>query len=101
MLVPIELLGFALLPPLGVLIGSLLAESLRTPKWVVGAALHATAGVAIALVSVDIMPRLLAQSVMWLIILGFTSGKLGPLQRLQKYCCPTKLQLQRIRVFKI
>ena len=72
--VPIELIGFALLPPLGVLIGSLLAESIRTPKWAIGASLHATAGVAIALVSIDLMPRLLLESEMWLIVLAFLFG---------------------------
>ena len=74
MLVPIELIGFALLPPLGVLIGSLLAESFRTPKWAVGASLHATAGVAIALVSIDLMPRLLHENEMSLIVLAFLFG---------------------------
>lgn len=74
MLLPFELLGFALLPPLGVLVGALLAESVRTAKWVVGASLHATAGVAIALVSIDIMPRLLGATAMWLIIPAFLVG---------------------------
>ena len=74
MLVPIELIGFALLPPLGVLIGSLLAESIRTPKWAVGASLHATAGVAIALVSIDLMPRLLHENEISLIVLAFLIG---------------------------
>jgi ZIP family zinc transporter len=74
MFIPIELIGFALLPLLGVLIGSLLAESIRTPKWAVGASLHATAGVAIALVSIDVMPHLLATSAIWVIVLAFLVG---------------------------
>lgn len=74
MFVPFELIMFAMLPPLGVLIGSLLAEGMRTPKWLIGASLHATAGVAIALVSIDIMPRLLAESAIWLIVLAFLIG---------------------------
>ncbi len=74
MFIPLELLGFALLPPFGVLLGSLLAESVKTPKWVVGASLHATAGIAIALVSIDIMPRLLGESAMWVIVLAFLLG---------------------------
>ena len=53
-------LGFAVLPAIGILVGCLLAESVRSPKWLVGASLHATAGIAIALVSIDVMPRLLA-----------------------------------------
>ena len=74
MRLPVELLGFALLPPFGVLVGSLLAECVRTPKWVVGASLHATAGVAIALVSIDIMPRILGATAMWLTVIAFLIG---------------------------
>ena len=67
-------LGFALLPAIGIIVGSLLAESMRTPKWLIGASLHATAGIAIALVSIDVMPRLLAMSSIWPIMIGFLAG---------------------------
>ena len=66
--------GFALLPAVGIIVGCLLAESIRTPKWLIGAALHATAGIAIALVSIDVMPRLLTTSSIWLITLAFLLG---------------------------
>ncbi len=69
-----EVLLFATLPAIGVIVGSLLAESVRTPKWLIGASLHATAGVAIALVSVNIMPRLLGITPMWLIVISFLAG---------------------------
>ena len=69
-----EVVGFSLLPALGILVGSLLAETIRTPSWAVGAALHATAGIAIALVSIDVMPRLVAASPMWLIVCSFFAG---------------------------
>ncbi len=65
---------FAILPAIGIIVGSLLAESIRTPKWLIGASLHATAGIAIALVSVNIMPRLLGVTPMWLIIVSFLVG---------------------------
>ncbi len=67
-------LGFAVLPAIGILVGCLLAESVRSPKWLVGASLHATAGIAIALVSIDVMPRLLAASSIGLITSAFLVG---------------------------
>jgi len=69
-----DVLLFATLPAVGVIIGSLLAESIRTPKWLIGASLHATAGIAIALVSVNIMPRILSVTPMWLIVVSFLGG---------------------------
>jgi ZIP family zinc transporter len=69
-------LSFALLPAAGNIAGGLLAESMRTPRWVVGASLHAAAGIAIALVSIDLMPRILVTTPMWLIVLAFLAGAL-------------------------
>lgn len=74
MLIFLNVLGFALLPAIGIIVGSLLAESIRTPKWLIGASLHATAGIAIALVSIDVMPRLLVMSPKWLITVAFLTG---------------------------
>ncbi|MGI9524562.1 MAG: ZIP family metal transporter [Hyphomicrobiaceae bacterium] len=74
MLLFLDALGFALLPAIGILIGSFLAESIRTPKWLIGASLHATAGIAIALVSIDVMPRILVMSPTWLIAIAFFIG---------------------------
>ncbi len=76
MLAILEVLAFALLPAAGIIIGCLLAESILTPKWLIGASLHATAGITIALVSIDVMPRLLSMSSIWLIIVGFLIGAL-------------------------
>lgn len=70
----VTVLIFAFLPAGGNLIGGMLAETLRSPQWVVGASLHATAGIAIALVSIDLMPRILASSPMWLIVVSFLAG---------------------------
>ena len=70
----LEVLLLATLPAVGVIVGSLLAESIRTPKWLIGASLHATAGVAIALVSVNIMPRILIDTPIWLIVVSFLAG---------------------------
>lgn len=52
-------LALVLLPAGGNILGSLVAEMVRVSSWVIGAALHAAAGVAIAVISVDMMPRAL------------------------------------------
>jgi hypothetical protein len=59
----VTVLLFALLPAVGNFTGSLLAESVRTPKWLIGASLHAAAGIAVGVVSFDLMPRMLASTV--------------------------------------
>lgn len=69
-------LALALLPVVGNGIGSLIAESSRMPGWVIGAALHAAAGVAVALVSVDLMPRTQETTATWLFLLLFAAGGL-------------------------
>ncbi|WP_425450021.1 ZIP family metal transporter [Virgifigura deserti] len=70
----LTLLAIALLPAGGNFAGGLLAESLRVPPWVIGAALHAAAGVAIAVVSVELMPRVLESLPTWLLVVSFTCG---------------------------
>jgi zinc transporter, ZIP family len=69
-------LAIALLPVLGNLVGSLLAESLRTPRWLIGAALHAAAGIAIGVVSIQLMPRILGSTPTVLLFGGFVAGAL-------------------------
>lgn len=70
----LSLLPIALLPVAGSVTGAMLAEAVKTPRWVVGAALHAAAGVAIALVSVELMPRVLDTTPPWLVALLFGAG---------------------------
>jgi ZIP family zinc transporter len=70
----IAVLTVALLPVAGNIFGAVAAELARAPRWVVGAALHAAAGVAIALVTVELMPRALDTTAMWLIVLMFSAG---------------------------
>ena len=69
-----DVLVFASLPAIGIIIGSLLAESIHTPRWLIGASLHTTAGIAIALVSINIMPMILEATPMWLIVAAFLTG---------------------------
>lgn len=72
----LNVLLIALLPLLGNFSGAVLAESMRVPPWAIGAALHAAAGIAIAVVSVDLMPRVLQVLPMWLTVLAFVGGAL-------------------------
>lgn len=65
---------YALLPVGGHLIGALLAECVRTSRWVVGIALHGSAGIAIALVSMDFFPRINESVPFWLIMVMFLLG---------------------------
>lgn len=70
----LTVLAFALLPVCGNLVGSLLAESLRAPRWLIGASLHGAAGIAIALVSIDLMPRIMASTPAWIVFPAFLAG---------------------------
>jgi ZIP family zinc transporter len=70
----LTVLAIALLPAGGNVVGSLLAETMRTPGWLIGAALHAAAGIAIAVVSVDLMPRILDKLAPWLLAVAFLGG---------------------------
>jgi len=67
-------LAIALLPTAGTIIGTLVAETARAPKWVVGSALHGAAGIAIAVVSVNLMPRILEGTPIWLAVAAFLAG---------------------------
>ena len=70
----LPILALALLPVVGNVIGTAIAELSRLPRWVIGAALHAAAGVAVALVSVDLMPRILGTTPTWLLVILFAAG---------------------------
>lgn len=68
------ILAVALLPAAGNIAGTAVAELAKTPRWVIGAALHAAAGVAVALVSIDLMPRVLETTPAWLLVALFGAG---------------------------
>lgn len=70
----LTLLGLALLPAGGMLCGALAAEWWRISKESTGAMLHAAAGVAVAVVSVELMPRILEQIQPWQLVTGFAVG---------------------------
>lgn len=70
----ITLIGFALLPAGGMLCGALAAERWRLSHHAVGAVLHAAAGVAVAVVSVELMPRIVQDVAPWQLVAGFFLG---------------------------
>jgi ZIP family zinc transporter len=72
----LSVLALALLPALGNLTGSAIAELARTPSWIVGAALHAAAGIALALVSIELLPRALEVNATWLFVVLLGTGAL-------------------------
>lgn len=67
-------LALALLPAGGNLVGGLLAVNVRAPRWIVGAALHAAAGIAIAVVGIELMPRILPDTPIWVLASAFSVG---------------------------
>lgn len=70
----LTLVGYAMLPIVGMLAGALAAERWRMSPHARGAMLHATAGVAAAVVSVEMMPRILGDIAPWQLVLGFLLG---------------------------
>ena len=68
------LLLLALLPAVGSVIGVLLAEWRQPPDWLVGAALHAAAGIATAVVAVELLPRALERAETWLLAVAVMGG---------------------------
>lgn len=65
------LIGLALLPALGNFAGGLLAEHYSVSGQQLNRALHAAAGIILAVVAVELMPEALAQLPGWGVALGF------------------------------
>ena len=70
-------IGLALLPALGNFAGGLLAEHFSVSGQQLNRALHAAAGIILAVVSVELMPEALAQLPGWGVALGFGLGGLA------------------------
>ena len=66
--------GLALLPALGMVVGTIAAEWRELSKCSMGAVLHGAAGVAVAVVSVELMPRIVEDIAPWLLVAGFAIG---------------------------
>lgn len=72
-----QVLGLALLPALGNFAGGRLAERFPVSKRQLNRALHAAAGIVLAVVAVELMPAALAQISAWVVALGFGLGGLA------------------------
>lgn len=67
-------LGLALLPSLGNLLGIALAEWRRPPDWLVGGALHAAAGIATAVAAIELIPRADERVAVWIVAIALVVG---------------------------
>lgn len=67
-------LVLATMPAIGSFIGGLFAESIPLSNRNSSLALHAAAGIALAVVGVELMPQILQADPPWLIILAFVAG---------------------------
>lgn len=70
----LRLLALALLPAAGMLGGAVAAEWWRLSRHAMGAVLHAAVGIAAAVVSVELMPRVLDDIAAWQLVAGFAVG---------------------------
>lgn len=68
------LLKLASLPVAGNILGALAAEFIALTKRKLSLALHASAGVLLAVVAVELMPKALQQAPPWLVIASFVAG---------------------------
>jgi ZIP family zinc transporter len=72
----LRVLGLASLPALGNFTGGLISEWLQPSHSFVNRALHAAAGIILAVVSVEVMPSALAVVPFWALALAFVGGGL-------------------------
>lgn len=73
----IQVIGLALLPAIGNFGGGVLAEWVRPSKRTLNHALHAAAGIVIAVIAVEVMPEALQDTSTWLLALAFLLGGLA------------------------
>ena len=67
-------LALALMPAAGNFAGGVLAELVPTTRQTLSLALHAAAGILIAVVGVELMPEALEGTAPWIAVLGFCLG---------------------------
>jgi ZIP family zinc transporter len=69
-----SVLLLALLPAAGNFVGGLIAEIKPASERTLSTALHAVAGIVIAVVGVELMPRALENAKPWIVVLAFCLG---------------------------
>lgn len=70
----LTVVGLALLPAVGNFAGGLTADFLRPSPKLINRALHAAAGIILAVVAVEVMPRALESASAWLLAGAFLAG---------------------------
>lgn len=70
----LTVIGLALLPAFGNFAGGLLAEWLPPSQRLLNRALHAAAGIILAVIAVEVMPEALRVASAWLLALAFLAG---------------------------
>lgn len=70
----LKVLALAAIPALGNFVGGWLADVADVSQRTVSLALHSAAGIALAVVSIELMPRVLRADPPWLVVLVFVAG---------------------------
>lgn len=70
----IQVIALAMLPAAGNFIGGLIAEAITVSRHRLSVALHAAAGIVLAVVAVELMPRVLEGEPAWAIVTAFVFG---------------------------
>ena len=70
----LKVLALAAMPALGNFVGAWLTDVVNVSQGTLSPALHSAAGVALAVVSVELMPRALGVEPPWLVVLAFVAG---------------------------
>ncbi|MAT15817.1 MAG: peptidoglycan-binding protein [Planctomyces sp.] len=70
----LQVIGLALMPAAGNFGGGLLAEWLRPSQQTLNRALHAAAGIILAVISVEVMPQALQGAAAWILAVTFMLG---------------------------
>lgn len=70
----LKVLALAAMPALGNFIGAWLTDIVNVSQRTLSLALHSAAGVALAVVSIELMPRVLRADPPWLVVLAFVAG---------------------------
>lgn len=70
----LTVIALASLPAIGNFVGGLLAEGLDVSRRTLSLALHAAAGILMAVVGVELMPQALQAQPSWLVVLAFAAG---------------------------
>lgn len=70
----LKILGYATLPAAGNMLGIFLARLIALPRWIIGVLLHSSAGVAMGLIALELMPRIQETTPLVELVLAIFAG---------------------------